>query len=411
MGEYGGRISSEWLHSKALQMVDEAPEVYEATDVFVEAGDWVAWQLTGELVRNSCAAGYKGLWGKGRGFPDDEFLTALDVRLSNLNQKLSGPVHSPGALAGGVTEEMAKQIGLRTGTPVAVGTIDAHAAVPGAGVTEPGKMVIIMGTSSCHMIVDQEKHLVPGTSGVVEDGIIPGLYGYEAGQAGVGDIFGWFVEHGVPAKYQEEAEVKGLSVHGLLEQEASRLRPGESGLLSLDWWNGNRSVLVDAELSGMILGMTLGTRAHEIYRALIEGTAFGTRMIVETFERNGVTVNAIVVCGGLAERNKLLLQIYADVTGREIHVAGSQLTSALGAAMLGAVAAGSDGGGYDSLADATHYMSSFDEILYRPNQDHHTIYTQLYEEYVRLHDYFGRGGNDVMKSLRQLRSVITGNPV
>ena len=402
---YGGKISSEWLHSKTLQIVDEAPDVYAAADRIIEAGDWTVWQLTGVVKRNACAAGYKGLWSKQWGFPSSAFLAALDPRLADLNAtRLRGNVVPPGARVGCLTERAAGWMGLRPGVAVAAPTIDAHAAVPGAGVTQPGRMALIMGTSTCHMIVDAAQHLVPGISGVVADGIIPGFYGYEGGQAGVGDIFEWFVEQAVPGWYERRAAERGLSVYQLLEEDAGRQQPGEAGLIALDWWNGNRSVLVDASLSGLLVGVTLGARPPDIYRALIEATAFGTQIIVETFEQHGVRVAELVACGGLAERNKLLLQIYADVTGREIVEGGSGHTSALGAAMLGALAAGREGGGYDSLTDAAQAMGPTRAATHTPDAGRHAVYRQLFAEYRRLHDYFGRGENSVMRRLRELRA-------
>jgi L-ribulokinase len=265
-------------------------------------------------------------------------------------------------------------------------------------------MFMIMGTSTCHMLMAESELLVEGISGVVEDGIVPGLFGYEAGQAGVGDIFAWFVEHGVPPAYNEEAARQSLSLHQLLSKKAAALRPGQSGLLALDWWNGCRSTLVDADLSGLLIGATLGTRAEEIYRALIEATAFGTRVIIEAFTEQGVPVEAIVTGGGLTQ-NELLMQIYADVTGREMVVAGTEQASALGAAMLGAVAAGRANGGYDTLAEAAGQMAPPPARVYRPISEHAAPYNTLYAEYRRLYDYFGRGENKVMKTLRQLRAT------
>lgn len=400
---YGGLISSEWVHSKTLQMVDEAPEVYRAAERLIEAGDWIVWQMTGTLSRNACAAGYKALWRREAGFPNRAYLQALDPRLADLNEtRLAGEIVAPGTRAGGLTEQAAGWMGLRPGTPVAAATIDAHAAVPGAGVTEPGRLVLILGTSTCHMIVDRDKRLIPGLSGVVADGIIPGLYGYEGGQAGVGDIFEWFVEHAVPGEYERRAAAEGVSLYQLLEREAAQQRPGEAGLVALDWWNGCRSVLVNANLSGMILGLTLATRPPDIYRALIEATAYGTQIIVETLEQHGVAVRELVACGGLAERNPLLLQIYADVTGREFVRAGAGQASALGAAMFGALAAGRAGGGYDSLAEAAHHMAPAGAGVYRPDPARHAAYQKLMAEYRRLHDYFGRGENPAMLRLRAL---------
>jgi L-ribulokinase len=404
LSQFGGRISSEWLHSKALQMLDEAPEVFDATACFVEAGDWIVRAMTGSTLRNVTAASCKGLWRKGVGYPASEFLCAIDPRLEALNRsKLSGDVVPAGTRAGGLTEEAAGWVGLLPGTAVSVATIDAHAAVPGAGVTGPGCMVLILGTSTCHMMVDTRRVLVPGISGVTDDSIIPGMFGYEAGQAAVGDIFEWFVEHMVPATYSQMAAERNMDIYQLLEEEAAKLQPGESGLVALDWWNGNRSLLVDAGLSGMIVGMTLGTRAPEIYRALIEATAFGTKIIIDAFEEQGIAVQELVAAGGLAERNKLLVQIYADVTGREFRVAGSSQCSALGAAMFGAVAAGRSNGGYDSIAEAARQMASSVAAAYHPDPQRHDVYRRLFDEYRLLHDYFGRGGNDVMKRLRELR--------
>jgi len=296
-------------------------------------------------------------------------------------------------------------MGLRPGTPVAVANVDAHVSAPAATVTEPGTMVVIMGTSNCHILLGEEFAPVPGMCGAVEDGVVPGLYGFEAGQSAVGDIFAWFAESCVPSEVHEAARRRGTDVHRVLEEEAARLRPGESGVLALDWWNGNRSVLVDADLSGLLVGMTLATRPADVYRALLEATAFGTRVIVDAFEATGVPVTGIVACGGLPERNRLLMQIYADVTGREFAVAGSQQTPALGSAMFGAVAAGAAAGGYDSIVEAASRMARLGEETYRPNGDAHTVYERLYQEYLRLHDLFGRGGDDVMRSLRSIRAA------
>lgn len=403
LARYGGKISSEWLIPKALHILEEDPEIYTTTDQLVEGGDWVVWQLTGKLARNACAAGYKATWHKAEGFPSAEFLAALHPDFAGLyRDKIQGPILPPGRRVGGLTEAWARRLGLTAGTPVAAPIIDAHAAVPGGGVTGPGTMYMIMGTSTCHMLMSESEKLVEGIAGVVEDGIVPGLFGYEAGQAGVGDIFAWFIQNGVPPAYHREAESRGVSLHDVLTDYAQQLRPGETGLLALDWWNGNRSTLVDAELSGLLVGATLGTKPEDIYRALIEATAFGTRIIIEAFTGQGVPVEAIVAGGGLTQ-NPLLMQIYADVTGRQIDVAGSGLASALGAAMLGAVAAGRAGSGYDTLAEAAANMAPSPEDSYRPVAEHKPVYDQLYSEYRRLYDYFGRGDNDVMKVLRRVR--------
>ena len=401
---YGGKISSEWFFSKTLQIVEEAPEVYDAADRLLEAADWVIWQLTGTETRSACAAGYKGMWSKREGFPSREYFASLNPKLANvIDEKLTRDIQPIGSKAGGLTPEAAAWTGLKPGTAVAVSIIDAHAAVPATTVAEPGRMVMIMGTFTCHMVLGEEEHLVPGICGYVEDGILPGLIGYEAGQSCVGDHFAWLIENCIPAAYEQEAGKRGMSIHQLLEEKAAALKPGESGLLALDWWNGNRSVLVDVDLSGLLIGATLATKPEEIYRALIEATAYGTRVIIEAFEKNGVPVWELVAAGGLPEKNKLLMQIYADVTGREFKVSGSAQAPALGAAMFGAVVAGKTNGGYDSIYDAAPIMGKLKDETYKPNSVSKAIYDQLFAEYLHLHDYFGRGENDVMKRLKKIK--------
>ncbi|MFD1848607.1 ribulokinase [Oceanobacillus bengalensis] len=404
---YGGKISSEWMIAKVWQILNEAPEIFDQTDKFVEATDWVISQLTNNLVRNSCTAGYKSIWHKRDGYPSNDFFKALDPRLENLAEtKLRGDILPLGTKAGELTKEMANAIGLNAGIAVAVGNVDAHAAVPAMGVVTPGKMVMAMGTSICHMVLGTEEKQVEGMCGVVEDGIIPGLYGYEAGQSAVGDIFGWYVDQAVPSDVKEAADKKGLNVHHYLEKEATKYQPGEIGLLALDWWNGNRSTLVDTNLSGLLVGMTLQTKPDEIYRSLLEATAFGTRKIVDAFHQNGVAVDELYVCGGLPQKNQLLLQIYADVTNRTINVADSKQTPALGAAMFAAVAAGVENGGYDTIVNAAEKMARVKEETIVPIPENVEIYEKLYQEYTKLHDYFGRGENDVMKRLKAIRPDV-----
>jgi len=407
---YGGKISSEWLLPKIWETLNKAPEVYKAAERYLEAADWIVLQLTGRERRNSCTAGYKAIWSKREGYPDNGFFAALDPRLRDvIDDKLSRQIYPLGQRAGELTPAMAELTGLRPGTAVSIGNVDAHVSVPAATVVEPGRMVIIMGTSNCHMVLGTEERIVPGMCGVVEDGIIPAFHGYEAGQSCVGDHFAWFIRHCAPAGYHDEAKMRGIDLHRLLEEKAARQKPGEHGLLALDWWNGNRSVLVDVDLTGLLLGATLATRAEDIYRALIEATAYGTRVIIDTFEENDIAVDEIVACGGLPERNKLLMQIYADVTGREIRVSASQQTPALGSAMFGAVAAGRAAGGYDSIFEAAQHMARLKDEVYRPIAEHTAVYDQLHAEYVRLHDYLGRGENDVMKRLKALKAQARAN--
>jgi L-ribulokinase len=407
LDRYGGKISSEWFFSKVLQILDEAPEIYHAADRMLEATDWVVWQLTGVETRNSCTAGYKAIWSKREGFPEQVFFAALDTRLEKVvDEKMSRTILPIGNRAGGLTQQAAQWTGLKPGTAVAIANVDAHVAVPAATVTGPGRMVMIMGTSICHMVLGDEEHMVPGMCGYVEDGIIPGFFGYEAGQSCVGDHFAWFVENSTPAAYTDEAKERNIDIHQLLEEKASKLKPGESGLLALDWWNGNRSVLVDVDLTGLLLGATLATKPEEIYRALIEATAYGTRVIVDTFQHNGVPIHELVACGGLPEKNRLLMQIYADVTGREIKITASTQTPALGSAMFGAVAAGKAAGGYDSIYAAAQTMAHLKTESFKPIPENQAVYEKLFTEYLRLHDYFGRGENNVMKTLKKIKAEV-----
>lgn len=404
LARYGGKISSEWMIAKIWQILNEAPEIYDQTDRFVEATDWVTSQLTGNLVRNSCTAGYKSIWHKQDGYPTNEFFKALDPRLENLvATKLRGDVVPIGTKAGELTAAMAYATGLKAGIAVTVGNVDAHVSVPAMGVTEPGKLVMTMGTSICSLLLGNKEVEVEGMCGVVEDGIIPGLYGYEAGQPAVGDLFAWYVDNAVSSSIESEAAQAGLTIHQLLEKKAAAYSPGETGLLALDWWNGNRSVLVDTDLSGLMIGMSLKTKPEEIYRALLESTAFGTRKIVDAFTANGLEVNEIYVCGGLPHKNQLLMQIYADVTNRVIKVADSYQTPALGAAMFGALAAGSANGGFDSILEAANKMARVKDQVITPIPENVAVYDKLYQEYSILHDYFGRGENDVMKRMRAIR--------
>lgn len=405
---YGGKVSSEWTWPKVWQVLNEAPQLYAAADRFIEAGDWLIWQLTGRETRSAGMAGYKAFWSKQEGYPPNAFFKALDPRLEHvIDEKMGREVHALGAKAGELTEAAAQLTGLRPGIAVAVANIDAHVSAPAGGIAEKmGRMVIIMGTSNCHILSSEVERAAPGICGYVEDGIVAGALGYEAGQSCMGDHFAWFTKTCVPAAYEQEAANLGLNIHQLLEQKASRLKPGESGLVALDWWNGNRSVLVDVDLSGLLLGATLATKPEEIYRALIEATAYGTRVIIENFETHDIPVADIVATGGLPGRNKLLMQIFADVTGRVIHVAGTAQGGALGSAMHAAVAAGPAAGGYSSILEASQHMVQLSDEVYRPIPAHTQIYDQLFAEYLILHDYFGRGANDVMKRLKRLKIEV-----
>lgn len=405
---YGGKISSEWMVPKIMEIVEEAPEIYREMDRFIEAADWIVMMLTGKETRNSCTAGYKLMWSKREGFPSKDFFKALHPLLENfIEEKIGQEIIPLGTKAGEITPEAAKLTGLKPGTAVAVGNVDAHVTFPALGITEPGKMLMIIGTSTCDILLGKEERIVPGMCGVVEDGVVPGFFGYEAGQSCVGDHFAWFERTCVPKEYHEEAERRGVTVQDYLSEKAAQLRPGESGLLALDWWNGNRSVLVDVDLTGLLLGQTLATKPEEIYRALIEATAFGARMIMETFAENGVPVDELYAAGGIVEKNPLMMQIYADVMNREIKLAGSNQAPALGSAIFGAIAAGRRNGGYDDVFSAAKTMGKLKSESYKPIQENVRTYELLFAEYRKLHDYFGRFEH-VMKRLKTIKENVKG---
>ncbi len=402
IARYGGKISSEWQYAKGLQLLEEDPEIYGRADRWIEAADWIIWQLTGTETRNACTAGYKGIWQDGH-YPSREFLAALNPDFAGFaDDKLAHPVAALGTRAGSLTAEAADWTGLPEGIAVAVGNVDAHVTMPAARAVEPGQMVLIMGTSTCHVMNSAGLAEIPGMCGAVDGGIIAGQWGYEAGQSAVGDIFAWFIDQAVPGPLRHEAELRGISVHDLLTEQAAALPAGAHGLVALDWEGGNRSVLVDHRLSGVIAGLTLATQPHEIYRALLEATAFGTRVIVEAFESAGVPITEVVVAGGLL-KNELLMHIYSDVLHRPLSVADSDQGPALGSAIHAAVAAGA----YPDVPAAAQAMGKVRREVYTPVPENSAVYDELYAEYALLHDYFGRGGNDVLHRLRALRDRVS----
>ncbi|WAP50452.1 ribulokinase [Arthrobacter sp. ATA002] len=400
LGRYGGLISSEWEFAKALQILEEDPEIYEVMDHWVEAADWIVWQLTGSYVRNACTAGYKGIYQDGA-YPSEDYLAALNPAFAGfVSDKLEHTIGQLGSAAGTLCDQAAEWTGLPAGIAVAVGNVDAHVTAPAANAVEPGQMVAIMGTSTCHVMNSGELHEVPGMCGAVQGGIVEGLWGYEAGQSGVGDIFGWFVNNCVPSRYSEAAAAAGTGVHEYLTALASSQAIGEHGLVALDWHSGNRSVLVDHELSGVFVGQTLATRPEDMYRALLEATAFGTRTIIEAFNASGVPVTEFVVAGGLL-KNPLLMQVYADVINLPLSVIDSDQGPALGSAIHAAVAAGA----YPDVRSAAAAMGRVRRGVYQPVPENVAAYNALYEEYRTLHDYFGRGANGVMHRLKQIQRM------
>jgi L-ribulokinase len=410
LAKCGGTYSSEWFFSKILHCMRTAPDVFEAAYTWVELADYVPAALTGtehpdRLTVGICAAGHKAMyndaWG---GYPDEEFLGRLDPALAELRKRLRPKAYTINRSVGTLTSEWAKRTGLRAGIPVAVGAFDAHLGAVGSGIT-PGTLVKIIGTSTCDMMIaplDQPLADIPGLCGIVPESILPGYYGLEAGQSAVGDIFNWFVNYIQPGGPKNGS-------HEALTRAAAKLKPGESGLLALDWNNGNRTILVDQRLTGLLLGQTLYTTPAEIYRALIEATAFGALTIINRFEEYGVKVEQIINCGGIAEKNPLVMQIYADVTGRPMKISRSAQTCALGAAIAGAVVAGV----HKDYASAQKAMTGLKPRVFQPNPAAHEVYRQLYPLYRTLHDAFGTRdwtGNlyNIMKTLLEIRNRARG---
>jgi L-ribulokinase len=427
LAKCGGVYSSEWFWSKILKCLRGAPEVFNAAHSWIELADYVPAELTGTLapdkfIAGVCAAGHKAIfnenWG---GYPDAEFLSKLNPKLAQLRSHLTPRVHSIDRAVGGLTENWARKTGLPEGIPVAVGAFDAHLGAVGSGVA-PGTLVKIIGTSTCDIAISgtgvspvslKNKNIthrqdacatteladIPGLCGIVDGSVLPGFFGLEAGQSAVGDIFNWFVNYIRP--HGEKFS------HRSLDEAALKLKPGESGLLALDWNNGNRTVLVDQQLTGLLVGQTLYTTPAEIYRALVEATAFGALTIINRFEEFGVKINQVVNCGGIADKSALTMQIYADVTGRPMKISRSAQTCALGSAIAAAVVAGA----HKNFATAQKAMTGLKPKIYKPNPQAHKIYRELYLLYKELHDAFGTrewNGNlfGVMKKLIEIRGRV-----
>ncbi|MBE6575127.1 MAG: ribulokinase [Ruminococcaceae bacterium] len=406
LARYGGKISSEWLFPKLWEIADRAPEVWSRMAYAIEAGDWLSWMLTGNRTRNLVVTGYKAIYTPEEGFPSPKFFAACSPCLADVYDKLDlegTPVVAAGTTVGTLLPEMAEKLGLCPGIAISASTADAHVAAPALGCCRHGDMFGIFGTSACFMVQANEYHEVPGICGVIPDGLMPGTYGYEAGLCCLGDHFAWLAAQ-APAEYKAEAEARGIPVIRVLIERAARLAPGESGILALNWWNGNRCILVDSDLSGLFVGMTLQTRPEELMRALIEATAFATRLIFDNFAEHGIPIHRFVAAGGIARKDPFTMQLYADVLGIDIRIAGSTQIPALGSAIYAAAAAGSARGGYDSVFDAVEAMQNVSDTVYHPNPEATAVYDRLYTEYLRLHDYFGRGENDVMKRLRAIRT-------
>jgi L-ribulokinase len=388
---YGGRISSEWYFPKLIELWLEDREIYDEAAEFIEATDWIVWYLTGNQCRQACTAGYKAMWSDVDGLPSREYFDAAYPGFPDPAEKLGRSFAQLGTSAGPLRAELAQRIGLPGSVQVAVGNVDSFVSVPGAGVRQPGTFVTVVGTSTCDMIVSPQEIRLPGITGVVRDGILPGSYGYEAGQTAVGDMLAWFVG----------ALGADAGAYTQLEQGAAELVPGETGLVALDWFNGNRSILADADLTGAIFGLTLQSSPVEIYRALLESIAFGNRRIIENFEEHGVAVSEIVACGGIAEKSPLLMQMIADTSGRPVHVPASSEIPARGAALFGAVAAGV----FDGIGEAIEATRPAHARTYAPDRAAQGIYDQVYAIYRSLYDSLGSSQNHLMHDLKRIRTT------
>lgn len=403
---YGGKVSSEWMFPKIWQILEEAPEVYYDCDHVIEAGDWLTWKLTGKYTIGYAFAAAKAQYvPELGGYPSEDYFAALDERLRHVvKDKMDAPMTKICDVAGYVTKEAAEMFSLCEGTAVCSPHPDAHVALPALNLCHAGDMCAVFGTSSCYMLAGDKNAVAKGTCGTSSNILIPGLYGYEAGLCCVGDHFAWLVDNLAPAEYKEAAEKEGIPLIKYMINKAAKQAPGEHGLLALDWWNGNRNVLVDGNLTGLLIGMDLRTRSEDILRALIEATAFATKIIIDTFAEYEIPVKRIVACGGIARKDPFTMQLYSDVLNVEIGIAGSSQVPALASAIFAAVAAGKDKGGYDDLFEAAEHMCNLSDIKYTPDPEAHKAYMKLYDEYKILHDYFGRGGNDVMKHLLRIKA-------
>ena len=401
LARYGGRISSEWYFPKLLQIYEQDREVYDAAATFIEATDWIVWQLTGSERRCSCAVAYKAFWSPDAGLPSAEYFNAVSSGFAGSVQKLGSGFAPLGTCAGMLRSDLAERVGLHSDVAVAVGNVDSFVSVPGAGVERPGTFVTVVGTSICDMVVHPEEILLPGITGVVRDGILPGLYGYESGQPAVGDMLGWYVGTLLGTEGSKRGER-----HDALELAAGELAPGETGLVALNWWNGNRSILADADLSGVIAGLTLATTPAEIYRALLESIALAARRIIDNFTEHGLTIDQIVACGGIAEKSPVLMQLFADICGRPVHVPASTQIPARGAAMFGAVAAGKSGlhsGGFSDIAAAVARLRPETAHSYTPDASATAVYDHVNGVYRGLHDALGKQHVEWLHGLKALR--------
>jgi L-ribulokinase len=404
---FGNNVSSEWAFPKIMQIVLEDYDCYRATAMYMEAVDWMPYMLSGNVTRCTATLGVNAFWIKGIGFPGKDFFRAMDPRMTDVvSEKMGGKQVLVGEAIGYLQSEMAEKMGLTTDTVICSGHSDGAVAGCGAGVTASGNMMLVMGTSTCHQMIFEDYRAFDGVCAIAEDGMIPGLFGYESGQPASGDIFQWYVDTCMPPSYAAEAETRGISHQQLMDEKAAALRPGENGLVALDWLNGNRSILSNYELSGTIVGLTLSTQPEEIYRALMEANLFGSRKIIENYRNHGITVDKLYAVGSLARKSPFMMQLCADIIGDTIFVPDISNVSAIGAAVCAAVALGESRGGFDSVQEAAEALIPKNYKKYTPDINSHGIYNELYIYYNKLHDYFGLD-DSFMKGLRKLKNNVS----
>lgn len=399
LDSYGGAVSAEFMFPKILETARCSKKVFENTYRFIEAGEWIDLLLTGEETHAAAFAGYKAFWNEESGFPSNDFFKSVDPLLDGIiGTKVSDNIFDVTKRAGTLNEKGAELTGLEKGIPVSLAMLDAHAAMPALNITDNGNLMLILGTSACHIINSDKNVTVDGIFGRVKNGVIPGANTYEAGQQCFGDTFDWFATNCVPVHYFAEADKRGISVQQLLTEKAAELRIGESGIIALDWFNGNRSVLVNSSLTGMLLGVTIRSKPEEIYRSLLEAAAFGTKRIVDQFEAYGIAINTITAAGGIASKNSLLMQILSDTLNKEVYVCDTKQAAALGSAIYASVA----GGFYKDVIEASKELAAPSSKRYTPKTENAKKYALLYDEYLTLHDYFGKT-NMVMERLSKIK--------
>lgn len=404
---FGDQISSELMAPKVLEIIEESPLIYAKSDSILEAGDWLTLLLTKSNSRSCSMAGYKAWWDEEEGYPDSQFYESIDGRMTNfVQEKMRGDICQIGKKIGILSSDWATRLGLKSGIAISPCIIDSHAGFAGSGVCEKDQMLLVLGTSSVVIVLSEKPFSGKGVCGGVKNSIVPGFYAFESGVASVGDLFEWFIENCVPMKYYKEAEEKAINIHDLLSIKANELMPGQSGILALDWWNGNKTPFVDSNLNGVLLGLNLSTKPEDIYRALIEATAFGIRDIKEVYEENGILINHIIASGGITSKNHFLMQIYADILNTEIKISENEQAAACGSAIYAALAAGKSEGGYDDFHSAVKNMSKIKNESFLPNKKNVQIYNEIYKIYRKLSFVAGSKENDILHDLHNIKIKV-----